>query len=137
MDDRSQKARSETMRRVRSGNTQPEMVVRRSAHAIGFRYRLHRRDLPGSPDLVFPRHRAVIFVHGCFWHMHGCRSGQKKPKTNAHYWQVKRERNKRRDIRVKRQLRRQGWRVLTVWECETTPSRREALVRRLCRFFDM
>lgn len=93
------------------------MVVRRLVHAMGYRFRLHRRDLPGSPDLVLPRRRAVIFVHGCFWHVHSCQRGR-VPKSNTSYWTAKRLRNAARDRRALRRLRRDGWRVLTLWECQ-------------------
>lgn len=106
------------MRRVRGQDTGPEKIVRRLAFSLGYRFRLHRRDLPGCPDIVFPGRRAVIFVHGCFWHAHTCKRGRREPKTNARYWTAKRERNRVRDRRVQRQLRRHGWRVMTVWECQ-------------------
>ena len=110
---------SARMARVGQKDTAPEMAVRRAAHALGYRFRLHRRDLPGSPDLVFPRHRALVFVHGCFWHRHeGCRRAT-TPAANRAYWQVKFERNVMRDLAVFEQLGRTGWRVLVVWECET------------------
>lgn len=122
------------MRRVKATDTGPERIVRRLVHSLGYRYRLHRRDLPGCPDLVLPRYRTVIFVHGCFWHMHSCKAGRKAPKTNAEYWQAKRDRNRRRDARVRRQLRRQGWRVLTVWECQTRSGKFNKLKARIVRF---
>ncbi len=107
------------MARVRSQDTKPEMIVRRLAHALGYRFRLHRRDLPGSPDLIFPSRRKVVFVHGCFWHRHsGCRLTT-TPKTRTEFWVSKFARNIERDAEVERQLRVQGWDVLTVWECET------------------
>jgi DNA mismatch endonuclease (patch repair protein) len=107
------------MSAIRGKNTKPEMIVRRIAHGLGYRYRLHRRDLPGAPDLVFPSLRKVINVHGCYWHMHSCRWGCVSPKTNAEFWQTKRSGNVQRDKRNLMQLRRDGWTVLTVWECET------------------
>ena len=110
--------RSENMRRIRSRDTRPEMVVRRLVHALGYRYRLHRRDLPGKPDLVFGPRRAVLFVHGCFWHQHDCQDGR-VPSSNRSYWQAKLARNVERDIQVRQELERLGWRVLIVWECET------------------
>lgn len=118
MDNLSRDDRRRTMQRVTAKNTKPEMVVRRLTHALGYRYRLHRSDLPGKPDLVFPSRRAVIFVHGCWWHCHTCKRAQRTPKTNTQYWNEKRSRNRRRDQRVQRQLRRQGWRVMVVWECQ-------------------
>ena len=116
---------------VRSTDTTPERVVRTLVHRLGYRFRLHRRDLPGCPDLVLPAHRTVIFVHGCFWHQHRCRRGRRAPQTNRAYWEAKLARNKRRDRRVRDQLRRLGWRVLIVWECETRPDRLAALAARL------
>lgn len=110
------------MRAVKSRDTKPEMVVRRAAHALGYRFRLHRKDLPGSPDLVFPARRKAIFVHGCFWHGHDCVRGARRPKANAEYWAAKIGRNQARDARVHDELAARGWETLTVWECELTPS---------------
>ena len=112
------KKRSEIMRAVRSSDTKPEMVVRRLVHSLGYRYRLHRRSLPGTPDLVFPRLRKVIFVHGCFWHRHSCRNGRSMPSSRASYWQSKLERNKIRDRKNRQALRRAKWEVLVLWECQ-------------------
>lgn len=113
------RARSELMSRVRGKNTAPEMRVRRLAHLLGYRFRLHRRDLPGSPDIVFVSRRKVVFVHGCFWHRHpGCK-GTTSPKTRADYWQAKFCDNMVRDQRVQKHLRELGWDVLVIWECET------------------
>lgn len=104
---------------VRGKDTRPEMFVRRAAHAMGYRFRLHRRDLPGSPDVVFPSKRSVIFVHGCFWHRHpGCRRAS-IPSTRQEFWQAKFHRNVERDRRNEAELRAAGWRVFIVWECET------------------
>lgn len=111
-------ARSKTMRAVRSKDTGPEVAVRRLAHSLGYRFRLHRKDLPGTPDIVFPKHRKVIFVHGCFWHGHDCPRGGRSPKTNAEYWQQKVGRNKARDARALADLQSKGWQVHTIWECE-------------------
>ena len=111
--------RSVMMAGIRSKNTQPELRVRQIAHALGYRYRLHRRDLPGSPDLVFPRLKKVIFVHGCYWHRHaGCRYAY-EPKTNANFWADKFRKNQERDKRALTDLMSQGWDALIVWECET------------------
>lgn len=119
--------RSALMSRVKAKDTKPELRVRRSAHGLGYRYRLHRRDLPGSPDLVFPGRRKALFVHGCFWHRHqGCRKTT-MPKTRAKFWQRKFDDNVRRDERVIAALRELGWDVLVVWECETSD---EDLLRR-------
>jgi len=110
--------RSRTMRAVRSKNTKPELIVRRLVHALGFRFRLHRRDLPGSPDLVFPSRRKVIFVHGCFWHGHDCARGSRQPKTNVDYWITKISRNRNRDNETRQLLSNAGWASLIIWECE-------------------
>jgi DNA mismatch endonuclease (patch repair protein) len=111
--------RSAMMAAVRGKDTKPELILRRMLHRAGFRYRLHRRDLPGAPDVVFPGRRLVIFVHGCFWHGHaGCRYAT-VPKTRREFWVAKVEANRARDARVEDALRRQGWRVLVIWECET------------------
>ncbi|MGB6247869.1 MAG: DNA mismatch endonuclease Vsr [Terriglobales bacterium] len=119
MDVHTPKQRSFNMSRIRGKDTSPEMKVRHLLHSLGYRYRLHVRDLPGCPDIVMPRHRVLIFVHGCFWHMHKCRFGRVVPKTNTEFWQTKRSGNTERDRRNARQLRKDGWAVLTVWECET------------------
>jgi DNA mismatch endonuclease (patch repair protein) len=110
-----------TMSKVRSRNTRPELRVRQLAHRSGLRFRLHRRDLPGTPDLVFPRHRTVVFVHGCFWHRHpGCRRAS-TPASNVEFWQTKFARNQQRDEAASIALTGLGWRVLVIWECETRP----------------
>lgn len=112
-------SRSEIMQSVRQKNTKPEVKVRQALHALGFRFRLHRRDLPGSPDIVLPKFRTVIFVHGCFWHRHpGCKYAS-TPKSRQEYWLPKFESNVRRDAIKEAQLKELGWRVLVVWECET------------------
>jgi DNA mismatch endonuclease (patch repair protein) len=110
--------RSRTMRAIRSKNTKPELVVRRLVHAMGFRFRLHRKDLPGSPDLVFPSRRKIIFVHGCFWHGHDCVRGARQPKTNAEYWIDKITKNHMRDNEAYRLLADAGWTPCIIWECE-------------------
>lgn len=103
----------------RCKGTKPELIVRSIAHRLSYRVRLHAADLPGKPDLVFRSRRAVILVHGCFWHLHGCRRGRVTPRTNAVFWRNKRENNRARDRRTIAALRRAGWRVLVVWECQT------------------
>lgn len=110
--------RSEIMRAVKARDTKPELRIRKALFAKGFRYRLNDRRLPGSPDLVFPKHGAVLFVHGCFWHGHDCARGRRRPKTNAAYWREKIARNKERDKRAIAALRRLGWRVKISWECD-------------------
>ena len=107
------------MRRVRSKNTSVELAVRRMAHNMGYRFRLHRQDLPGRPDLVFPSRKKVIFVHGCFWDAHDCKRGNRMPRSNTNYWGPKLSRNKERDTEHLTQLTADGWGVLVVWECET------------------
>lgn len=124
--------RSRIMRAVKGRDTGPERLVRRVAHGMGYRFRLHRADLPGKPDLVFPSRRAIIFVNGCFWHGHGCKRGARMPKANAGYWSAKVARNMERDAANLTQLRRAGWRILTVWECELDD--RAALQAKLRRF---
>ena len=124
--------RNRNMSAIRGKDTKPEMSVRRIAHALGYRFRLHRRDLPGTPDLVFPSLRKIILVHGCYWHMHCCRWGCVVPKTNRAFWQKKRMGNVQRDKRNVRKLRRLGWNVLTVWECEVRSPPR--LTRRIASF---
>ena len=109
--------RSATMRAVKSRDTQPEMRVRRLLHRMGYRYRLHRADLAGKPDIVFPARRCVIFVHGCFWHGHDCRRGKRIPATNVAYWTHKIARNVARFATQVEILEADGWRVLTLWEC--------------------
>lgn len=119
MDRLSEEKRSWLMSQVKPKNTLPEMRVRKAAHALGYRFRLHRRDLPGKPDLVFPRLKLAIFVHGCFWHRHpGCRKAS-TPKSNVHYWEEKFERNTDRDAENIHSMRRMGWKVKVIWECET------------------
>ena len=105
------------MAAVRQKHTAPELAVRRLLHHLGYRYRLHRRDLPGSPDLVFSRRKKVIFVHGCFWHGHTCPKGA-LPKTRIDFWRKKVDRNRERDRTVVIQIQQIGWEVMTVWQCE-------------------
>jgi len=124
--------RSENMRRIKSKDTSPEWAVRRMIHGLGFRYRLHRRDLPGSPDLVFTTKRKAVFVHGCFWHAHGCKRGGKTPVGNANYWAEKLRRNRARDRKTLSALRRTGWHCMVIWECHLKKS--ENLKRRLVKF---
>lgn len=126
--------RSEIMKAVRSKDTMPEMIVRQLVHSLGFRYCLHRKDLPGNPDLLFPSRHKVIFVNGCFWHGHACRRGAREPKRNAHYWRAKIARNVERDRKNASALKADGWEVLTVWECETKVRDRNALTVKLQDF---
>jgi DNA mismatch endonuclease, patch repair protein len=116
--------RSARMRLIRKKDTKPELHVRKLVHSLGLRFRLHRNDLPGTPDLVLPRHKKVIFVHGCFWHQHdGCRLAR-QPKTRADYWLPKLARNVERDRVAQAQLTAAGWSALVIWECETREVRR-------------
>ncbi len=109
--------RSWTMAQVRSKNTKPEIAVRKAAHGLGLRFRIHGVDLPGTPDLVFPRWKTALFVHGCFWHQHHCERAR-LPKTNADYWTKKLQRNTQRDKAARRVLKRSGWRSAVIWECQ-------------------
>ncbi|UED33752.1 DNA mismatch endonuclease Vsr [Rhizobium ruizarguesonis] len=126
--------RSAVMRSVKSKDTAPEMLVRRLVHGLGYRYRLHRKDLPGNPDLVFPSRQKVIQVNGCFWHGHDCLRGARQPKANAEYWLAKVARNVERDGRNEAALREGGWDVLVIWECQTKLRDREDLAGRLRAF---
>jgi DNA mismatch endonuclease (patch repair protein) len=117
-DNRTPQQRSENMRAVRGKNTAPELSVRSMLHRLGYRFRLHRRDLPCTPDIVFPSRGSVMFVHGCFWHGHTCPRGN-LPSSNLDFWQGKITGNRERDDRTKKELRKEGWKILTVWECET------------------
>jgi DNA mismatch endonuclease, patch repair protein len=129
MDKIDAKRRSENMSRIRSRDTAPELAVRRIAHSMGLRFRLHRRDLPGRPDLSFPPHRLALFVHGCYWHRHpGCRNCT-QPKTRPEFLAAKFQANIARDLRTEAALGALGWRVVTIWECEPTDA--AAVARRL------
>jgi DNA mismatch endonuclease (patch repair protein) len=132
VDNLTPEQRSVAMSRIRARDTKPELIVRQVVHRLGFRLRLHRRDVPGCPDLVLPRHNKIIFVHGCFWHRHDCRCGRVIPKTNVVCWRDKRQLNRRRDRRSLTLLRKQGWRVLVVWECWTRS--KTSLTSRIQRF---
>jgi DNA mismatch endonuclease (patch repair protein) len=122
------------MSRIRGKDTGPEAIVRGMVHRMGYRFRLHQRELPGSPDIVLPRHHKVIFVHGCFWHMHRCRYGRVRPATHRQFWEKKRGGNVERDRRNVKALNRMGWDVLVVWECWTRDLPR--LERRLRDFLE-
>lgn len=130
--------RSRVMSAVRQKDTKPEMIVRRLVHGMGYRYALHRKDLPGKPDLVFASKRKVIFVHGCFWHGHTKKSCTRSrvPKTRVEFWRAKIERNAARDATVQKMLRDAGWRILAVWECETGTKQRCLLARKLRNFLE-
>ena len=125
--------RSFNMSRIKATNTKPELFVRSLVHKMGYRFRLHRKDLPGKPDLVFPRMKKIIFVHGCFWHMHNCRYGQVVPKSNYQFWRTKRLLNVQRDKNNLKALRSE-WKIMTVWECEIKCERK--ILKRLREFLD-
>lgn len=133
MDRHTREQRRRNMQAVKSKNTWPELAVRKALFALGYRYRLHRRDLPGAPDIVFPGRKKVIFVHGCFWHGHNCRRGA-APKSRVEFWSDKLEKNRVRDRRNYEELARLGWRSSTVWECEISDL--EGLQGRLKAFLD-
>ncbi|MDE2060618.1 MAG: DNA mismatch endonuclease Vsr [candidate division NC10 bacterium] len=132
MDRLSKERRGWNMSRIRGKDTSPEKTVRSLVHGLGYRFRLHRRDLPGQPDIVLPRLRAVIFVHGCYWHRHkGCRYAY-TPKTRIEFWQRKFDDNVARDKQALKSLRKRGWRILLAWECQL--SNKKALANRVIRF---
>ena len=131
MDIVTPEVRSRIMAAVPRANSQPELMVRRMLHSMGYRFRLHCRDLPGTPDIVLPRHRKIIFVHGCYWHRHGC-SRTTTPRSNTTFWENKFAANRSRDQSVIRKLGDRGWTVLVVWECQLT--RPEELLETLMSF---
>jgi len=127
MDTISRERRSENMRRIRGKNTKPELAVRKAVFSMGYRYRLHSDQLPGKPDLVFPKLRRVIFVHGCFWHNHSRASCKiaRFPKSNCDYWAEKLRKNVERDIVRRAQLRKLGWKAMVIWECQARSIERQ------------
>ena len=133
-DNLTEKQRSACMSAVRDRDTTPEMLVRQVAHSMGYRYSLHRRSLPGKPDLVFVSRRKIVFVHGCFWHAHECDRGRRIPVSNTNYWHTKRTRNKERYNEQERSLRAASWEVLVIWECWTHDLK--TLRKRLRDFLD-
>ena len=134
MDRLTKEQRSSVMAKIRAKNTKPEIYVRRLVHKLGYRFRLHRTDLPGKPDIVFVRLRKVIFINGCFWHAHQCKHGKRIPEANRSYWIQKRRKNFCRDRASTKALEKDGWFVLTIWECELTESRR--LVHKIKHFLE-
>lgn len=118
---------------IRGKDTKPEMIVRKALHRAGYRYRLHVKDLPGKPDIVLPKYKTVIFVHGCFWHRHDCEKF-KWPKTRPEFWREKIEGNVERDRETVSDLEKLGWKVLLVWECEVTSSKADFDVAKIIRF---
>lgn len=137
MSDRlSHQQRSRIMSSIRRSNTRPERIVRSLAHNMGYRFRLHRKDLPGTPDIVFPSRAKIILVHGCFWHRHDCDAGRKKPATNVSYWKQKFARNLARDASVLKQLQELGWDVIIIWECDILKLPKETLAFRIKNFLN-
>lgn len=134
MDTLTPAERSQRMSLVRGKDTKPELLVRRLVHGMGYRYRLHARDLPGNPDMVFPSRGKIVFVHGCFWHRHGSCKNTRWPKSKLDFWRPKLEKNQLRDRVNKRRLRKLGWKVLVVWECQL--SSLPALTARLRSFLE-
>ncbi|MGZ5528133.1 MAG: very short patch repair endonuclease [Limisphaerales bacterium] len=131
MDRLTKAQRSRLMSRVRGKDTKPELAVRSALHGLGYRYVLHQRTLPGTPDLVFPSRRKILFVHGCYWHGHSCKYGMAQSKTNVEFWQAKIAANIRRDARNLRALRSDGWQVMVIWECQV---KRKTWLKRTCQF---
>lgn len=133
MDIYSKEKRSEIMSKIRSSGTKPEVIVRKKLHSLGFRFRLKGKALPGKPDIVLSKYHAVVFVHGCFWHHHkGC-GKSKFPASNVEFWQAKILENVRRDAKVKIQLKKLGWRVSVIWECETKNGKYAPKLLRFCK----
>ena len=133
MDVHDKETRSYNMSRIKGRDTKPELMVRQECHRQGLRFRLHKKDLPGKPDLVFSKYKTVIFVHGCYWHSHDCKYGAVVPKTNTEFWQTKRFATVDRDERNSLELKYCGWRVLVYWECEVRD--RDALAERIQQDF--
>ena len=135
MDVHDKHTRSYNMSRIQSRDTKPELVVRSICHRLGLRFRLHRKDMPGKPDLVFPKYKTVIFVHGCYWHSHDCKYGIVVPKTNAEFWKKKRDKTKERDSRNKNELEKLKWQVITYWECQIKDTNK--FVNTICEDFNL
>jgi DNA mismatch endonuclease (patch repair protein) len=133
---KTEMTRSAIMRSVKSRDTEPEMAVRRFVHRLGYRFRLHRKDLPGTPDLVFSRLKKVIFVNGCFWHGHTCARGNRMPKSNRDYWTSKIARNRGRDQLNRSLLQEQGWEVFIAWECRIKSLQAKAELKAFLESFD-
>lgn len=133
MDKIDSATRSRIMASVRSENTQTEKLVRSTTHRLGYRFRLHRKDLPGKPDMVFPSRQIAMFVHGCFWHGHNCPHGQRLPATHVDYWREKIRKNVERDKKVQRELNVLGWRFVIIWECQI---KSEELTGRIAKYLD-
>jgi DNA mismatch endonuclease, patch repair protein len=129
----SPEQRSYNMSRIRSKDTKPELIVRSILVKLGFRYRLHTKTIPGNPDIVLTKNRKLIFVHGCYWHLHSCKYGKVAPKTNAKFWKLKRMGNKKRDMENFLKLKKMGWRKLIIWECEIKKDGRR-LIKKISQF---
>jgi len=127
----SKATRSYNMSQIRSGNTKPEMLVRKFLHANGYRYKLHDKTLPGKPDIVFPKYKTIIFVHGCFWHGHANCKYFKVPQTRTQWWLDKINRNKANDAKAMKALKKEGWKIITVWECQLKPAKVEKTLNTL------
>lgn len=132
MDTLTRRERSERMARIRGSDTKPELLVRRIARTCGYKFRVNVSSLPGKPDLVFPRRKKAIFVHGCFWHGHTCRAGKNRPRSNTDYWRPKLAGNQDRDAKNRAALRKLGWKTLVIWECQLRNP--ERLTPRIQRF---
>ena len=132
----SKEHRSWNMSRIRSKHSKPEKQVRSVLHRMGYRFRLHVTDIPGKPDIVLPKYQTIIFVHGCFWHRHKCKMGDRTPKSRVRFWREKLEANRRRDVSHRRKLRKMGWEILVVWECQTGRSKLDRLAGRIRAFLD-
>ena len=130
----SRSKRSQVMKAVRPANTRPELQVRKIIHRLGYRYSLHRHDLPGTPDIVFPSRKKILFINGCFWHRHHCKRGQSIPLNNREFWVTKFEKNVVRDKKNKRALNRLGWSYLTIWQCQMHD--RESVMNRIIKYLE-
>jgi DNA mismatch endonuclease, patch repair protein len=135
VDVHNKEQRSFNMSQIRDKNTKPEIIVRSIVHRMGFRFGLHNKKLPGKPDIVLSCHKKIIFVHGCFWHIHNCKYGKVKPATNAEFWTNKRQGNATRDKENIKQLKKLGWRVLVVWECQI--KKPEMIGNKIRKFLDV
>jgi DNA mismatch endonuclease (patch repair protein) len=134
----SAQERSERMRLIKSKDTRPELIVRKLCRELGYKgYRLHRKDLPGKPDIAFVSHKVALFVHGCFWHGHNCKTGNRHPKQNANFWTTKICQNKERDAKVEERLLAMGWNILIIWECQLKKKNRKTLSDTLTQFLSV
>jgi DNA mismatch endonuclease (patch repair protein) len=134
MDVLTTEQRSRCMAAIRCRDTKPELIVRKVVRALGYRFRSHVKSLPGCPDLVLPKAKKIVFIHGCWWHMHACPLGKPVPKTRPEFWVAKLRGNRLRDARQMRELKASGWRIITVWECQTRKKRIDRTIRRLAVF---